>query len=172
MSNRPDPLSLAEFCRAEWPRLVGSLGLYTNDALLAEDLAQETLARVTERWKKVSAADSPSAWAHRVAFNLAKSSFRRNAVRRRREPEVLIHDANSVPDLAVSISLREALRGLPDPQCRALVLRYFADLTIRETANVMRCPENTVKTHTRRGIQALRTQFGDIDAPDLQEDSR
>jgi RNA polymerase sigma-70 factor (ECF subfamily) len=151
---------------------VGSLGLYTGDASLAEELAQETLARVAARWKTVSGADSPSAWAHRVAFNLAKSSFRRNATRKRATSQNSIPDASGGPDLATSIAVRDALSGLPKLQRRALVLRFFADLSVRETAHVMRCPENTVKTYTRRGLQALRAQLGDIDAPELQEDSR
>ena len=42
------------------------------------------------------------------------------------------------------------------PQRQALILRYFADLSVRDTAAAMRCPENTVKTHTRRALEALR----------------
>src|SRR5260370_4149659 len=64
------------FCRAEWPRLVGSLALYTGDRDLGEELAQETLSRVFEHWAEVRDADSPRAWAHRVGLNLAKSHYR------------------------------------------------------------------------------------------------
>jgi RNA polymerase sigma-70 factor (ECF subfamily) len=46
--------------------------------------------------------------------------------------------------------------ALSEPQRRALVLRYFSDLSVREVADVMRCPSNTVKTHTRRALEALR----------------
>lgn len=150
-----DP-QLAELCQLEWPRLVGSLSLYTGDPELAEDLAQETLVRVCQHWSEVRQATSRSAWTHRVAFNLAKSQFRKRAVRRRYQhlehPEPIVHDADTPMHLAV----RDAVAALPDPQRRALVLRYFTDLSVLETAAVMACPTNTVKTHTRRAIEALR----------------
>ena len=61
-------------------------------------------------------------------------------------------------DEASAIAVRDALQRLPDVQRQALVLRYFADLSVREVARLMSCPENTVKTHTRRALEALRTQ--------------
>jgi DNA-directed RNA polymerase specialized sigma24 family protein len=60
---------LVDFCRDEWPRLVGSMSLYLGRRDVAEDLAQETLVRACGRWAEVRSAGSPSAWAHRVAFN-------------------------------------------------------------------------------------------------------
>jgi RNA polymerase sigma factor (sigma-70 family) len=152
-----DEQGLAEFCRDEWPRLVGSLSLYVGSRELAEDLAQETLVRVCGHWRRVRTADSPSAWAHRVAFNLAKSHGRRQAtwsrVRARIDvPPVVVVD----PDDATALAVRGAIRALPVSQRQALILRYFADLSVRETAAAMQCPENTVKTHTRRALDALR----------------
>ncbi len=148
--------ALADFCGAEWPRLVGSLSLFTGSRDLAEELAQDALVRVCQRWSTVRAADSPSAWAHRVAFNLAKSHFRRAAVWRRvqvraAERAEVVHLNN-----AAAIATRDALQTLPPNQREALVLRYYADLSVRDVATLMRCPENTVKTHTRRALAVLR----------------
>lgn len=152
-----DDEALAEFCRDEWPRLVGSLSLYVGSRELAEDLAQETLVRVCGHWRRVRGADSPSAWAHRVAFNLAKSHGRRRATWSRVQARVARSPIASVEsDRATAIAVRDALRSLPETQRKALILRYFADLSVRETARAMRCPENTVKTHTRRALDALR----------------
>src|SRR5688500_17429750 len=53
----------AEFCRREHQRLVGALGLYCGDFDLAEELAQEALARVWRDWATVQRKDSPAAWA-------------------------------------------------------------------------------------------------------------
>jgi RNA polymerase sigma factor (sigma-70 family) len=52
--------------------------------------------------------------------------------------------------------VRDAVTALPVQQRAAIVLRYFAGMSVREVAEVMKCPENTVKTHTRRGLEALR----------------
>jgi DNA-directed RNA polymerase specialized sigma24 family protein len=59
-------------------------------------------------------------------------------------------------DRAAALAVRDAVGALPEPQRQALIFRYFADLSVRETASAMRCPENTVKTHTRRALDALR----------------
>jgi RNA polymerase sigma factor (sigma-70 family) len=151
-----DDRALVDFCRHEWPRLAGSLSLYVGSRELAEDLAQETLVRVCGHWRRVRAADSPSAWAHRVAFNLAKSYGRRQATWSRVQTRVNPLVTSVEHDRATALAVRDALMALPDAQRQALILRYFTDLSVRETAAAMRCPENTVKTHTRRALDALR----------------
>jgi RNA polymerase sigma factor (sigma-70 family) len=156
MDRRADP-ALVDFCKSEWPRLVGSLSLYVGTRELAEDLAQETLLRVCRRWRSVRHADSPSAWAHRVAFNLAKSNGRREATWRRLRPRFEVPADHQVErNDADVVAVRQAVTDLPLQQRAVIVLRYFAGMSVREVAEVMRCPENTVKTHTRRGLEALR----------------
>ena len=155
---------LGEFCRAEWPRLVRALTLYTSEADLAEELAQEALLRVCEHWPRVRDSDSPSAWAHRVAFNLAKSQFRRRRIQRRHRRAHVSTPDTVEQEFAGRLALRQAVLALPEMQRRVLALRYFADLSVRETADLLGCPKNTVKTHTRRAIETLR-QAGLVDEP-------
>jgi len=158
---------LAEFCRQEWPRLTGSLALFTGDRDLAEELAQEALIRVCEHWERVREASSPSAWAHRVGFNLAKSHFRRWAATRRIQRLDTPAEVELEPDTVSRIALRQALAGLSEVQRETLLLRYFADLSVREVAGLMNCPMNTVKTNTRRALEALRSHgLRDIEASD------
>lgn len=153
-----DAPQLGDFCRATWPRLVGALGLYVGDRDVAEELAQETLVRVCERWKEVRVMTSAEGWTFRVGFNLANSHFRRRAAERRARTRLESRTELVVvePDSADAIALRRAVAALPDAQRRAVVLRYFADLSVDETATAMACPANTVKTHTRRAIHTLR----------------
>jgi len=149
---------LTGFCREAWPRLVGALSLYTGDRHVAEELAQEALVRVCERWTEVRAMASPIGWAHRVGFNLASSHYRRRGAgrRARRRLQAVVDVVTPAFEAAEALTLRRAVAELPEPQRRALVLRYYADLPVSEVALLMECPENTVKTHTRRAIQALR----------------
>jgi RNA polymerase sigma-70 factor, ECF subfamily len=157
LSRVEDDPELIAFCKSEWPRLVRALGLYVGQRQTAEDLAQETLIRVCSRWKQVRLADSPSAWAHRVAFNLASSHHRRAATWRRIRGRVASPGNEELEtDDATALAIRREVAALPDRQREALVLRYFADLSVRQVAVAMRCPENTVKTHTRRALEALR----------------
>jgi RNA polymerase sigma-70 factor (ECF subfamily) len=162
---------LTAFCRAEWSRLVGSMSLYLGRRDLAEDLAQEALIRVCARWDEVRQASSPSAWAHRVAFNLAKSHGRREATWSRLRVRALPRADEAVAhDSADALALRAAVASLPTAQRQAVILRYFADLPIREVAEVMECPENTVKTHVRRACARLRMSGLLNDESDLEEE--
>ena len=149
--------SLEAFCRREHPRLAGTLTLYTGDADLAAELAQEALARVCVHWERVSLMAAPGAWAHRVAINLANSAFsRRAAGRRARERHEAQRDDRARTDAAELLAVRDAVRGLPQRQRTALILRYFADLSVADTATAMGCAPGTVKALTSQGIAGLR----------------
>jgi RNA polymerase sigma-70 factor (ECF subfamily) len=103
-------------------------------------------------------------------MNLAKSHFRRRATARRSE-ERAAQEVESVDegDLATVLTVRREVLALPPRQRWALVLRYFADLSVRETADAMRCPEGTVKTLTRTALLALGDRGLIDDQPSSEE---
>jgi RNA polymerase sigma factor (sigma-70 family) len=72
------------FFEREYPRLARALYLVTGDRAEAEDLAQEAMVRVYERWEHVRNTDSPAGYLYRTALNLHRSRLRRLAVRARR----------------------------------------------------------------------------------------
>lgn len=148
-------LDLASLCEREHPVLVGALGLYLGDRVEAEDIAQEALVRLVQRWP-LSGVDKPGAWVMRVAFNLATSSFRRRATRRRALDRLASHRDPEPVDTVEVLAVRRAVLALPDRQRRAVVLRYYADLSTRETAAQLGCPEGTVKTLVRHAVASLR----------------
>ena len=152
---------LDSFCRHEHARLVGMLGLYCGDRHQAEDLAQEALARACRHWPELEAMEHPERWLTRVAFNLAKSSFRSRSARQRIVERFGTSMASSPapPDATDALAVRAAVAQLPERQRRALILRYFADLSVSEVATLMKCPPGTVKTLTYQGIASLR-RFG------------
>lgn len=155
---------VAEFCRAIRPQLIGSLTLLTGDRHLAEELAQETLVRVWDRWDGI--ATSPAAYAHRTAVNAAMSWRRRLAARHRAEVRLRggSSDEDDRTDHAAALAVRAAVAALPMRQRTALVLRYYADLPVGEVARVMGCPTGTVKSLTSRAIAALRAgDLGDLE---------
>lgn len=71
------------FFTVEYPRLVVLLTAATGHRPVAEDLAQEALVRVHQRWSRVSRYDRPGAWVRRVALNLAANSRARSRSERR-----------------------------------------------------------------------------------------
>lgn len=159
-----------DFVKGLYPRLVGGLTLHCGDPWLAEELAQETLARVWDRWETVRSADSPQAWAWRVALNLSTSWFRRRAAERRATARAGIAPApgrlsdGDVPD---RLAVRQAVASLPARQRAVLVLRYFDDLGVAEAAVALGCAPGTVKSLTHRAIAGLRDRLGvDLDTDD------
>lgn len=156
-------LELASFCESEHRRLVGLLALYVGDRTTAQELAQDAFTRLCEHWPRVKDMANRRAWLTKVAMNLARSWFRRKAAERRAYRR---HDSGDDPhptDRASVIAVREAVAELPERQRTALVLRYFAELPVAETAQAMSCAEGTVKSLTHRAIRTLRDRGGLID---------
>ena len=159
-----DP-DLATLTRDLHPRLVGMLALYTGDRYLAEDLAQETLIRLHQNWPTVCTHPSPEAWASRVALNLAGSWWRRRGAERRANQKVERRPAASPIDPADVVAVRSAVASLARRQRAVIVLRYYQGLSVRETAEVLACPEGTVKSLTSSAIAGLRRELADLDGP-------
>lgn len=158
---------LKHFCEAQYPRLVGLVGAYCGDADLAEEIAQEALARACRDWKKVRSLSSPEAWVCRVAFNLTHSFFRRKAIERRVQQRVAREGRNR-PESVVDVELRDALDQLPGRQRAVLLLRYYLGLSVQEAAEALQCPEGTVKSLTHKAIARLRADVipNESEAPD------
>jgi RNA polymerase sigma factor (sigma-70 family) len=112
--------------------------------------------------------ENPEGWLTRVAINMANSFFRRNAAesraRARVQADAMSRITESLPNGYLDV--RRAVAALPTRQRLALLLRYFEDLSVRETAEVMGCPEGTVKTLTHRAIGRLRKV---MEIPRLEE---
>jgi RNA polymerase sigma factor (sigma-70 family) len=150
---------MEEFSRRVSPRLVGSLALQCGSRPLAEDLAQEAMARTWENWSEVREMPDPERWTYRVAFNLTASAFRRRAAERRASHRS--HErAAAVGDESVDrLALRGALQSLPSRQRQAIVLRYYRQLSAVEAAQVMGCAAGTVRALTSQALAALRESF-------------
>jgi RNA polymerase sigma-70 factor (sigma-E family) len=159
-----DPTGVIGFCHRVRPRLVGTLSLLCGDGDAAEELAQETLARVWLRWSRVRELGEPAAtaWTYRVAINLANSWLRRRMAERRARARLAARSAGTHidPDRADAVAIRQAVAALPRRQRTALVLRYYADLPVAEVAALMGCAPGTVKSLTSKALAALRQVEG------------
>lgn len=157
-----DTPGFVEFCRSEYPRLVGSLGLFCGDPDVAQELAHEALMRAHRDWKKVSRMASPTGWTHTVGMNLARSYFRRKAAERRATERLRARatPTQSGLDASEAIAIRHALAALSPRRRTALVLRYYVDLPIDEVAAAMDCSPSTVKSLIRGALESLRRTEG------------
>lgn len=152
------PEELAAFCEREHPRLVGALVLYCGDPDVAEELAEEAIVRVCERWEEVHKMRAPGAWAHRVAMNLANSHYRRRRAERRalRRATAGRADRYHDADAGDAVAVRRALALLPPKERAAVVMRYYLDLAPAEVAELVGSTSGAVRVATHRGLNRLR----------------
>lgn len=167
------PDDLVALCRAEHPRLVRALDLVTGDLAVAEELAQEALVRLWQRWPAVRRHDRPAAWLHRVGMNLAISAHRRRGAERRALARAASRAATE-PAGAIEAPdpvLRAALARLPDGQRAAVVLRYLLDLPVADVAIALDLTPGAVRALTFRAVAALRSDLGGllVDETELED---
>ena len=143
---------------------MGALALYCGDRAVAEELAQEALVRTWERWNRIEA---PRAFTYHVAFNLARSSLRRRGAERRAKARLRSRTPTFAhpQDSATAVAVQEAVRALPERQRRAIVARFYADMTVAEASVAMGCAQGTVKALTSQAIANLRRSGLAVDDP-------
>lgn len=155
---------LENFCREEYPQLVGSLRLVcSGDQHLAEDLAQEALTRLFRDWRKVASGPSPRSWLYKVALNLARSNWRRQKVRRRIEARLNLNlvEKDHAEDVADRDLVRRAMDVLLLRERTVIVLRQYRHLSVRETAAAMGVSEQAVRSLHHRAVGKLREALAD-----------
>ncbi|MEU6931726.1 SigE family RNA polymerase sigma factor [Streptomyces sp. NPDC046385] len=134
--------------------------LAAGDAHLAEDLVQETLSRVYVHWKRVARADSPAAYAQTVLVRSFLSLRRRRSTGER--PTGTLPDRPEAgPDTALRLTLLDALHQLPPRDRAVLLLRYWEDRSIEETARMMRLSSSAVRSQGTRALARVRALLGD-----------
>jgi RNA polymerase sigma-70 factor (sigma-E family) len=144
----------AAYMAARWPFLVRSLVLIGCPRHEAEDVVQTGLARCYASWERVRKADDVDAYVYRTVLNCWHKS------RKRRwwgeVPTATLPEAPSTTDPTDQVLLRQALEvqlGRLTPEHReVLVLRFVADLTEPQVAEVLDVPVGTVKSRVSRAL--------------------
>ena len=130
--------------------------LLTGDHDDAEDLVQVALVKAVPHWAKI--ADHPEPYVRTI---LARESVSRWRRRRWREVSAATLPEQHAPEVDPSdrAALRAALATLAPRQRAVVVLRYFEDLTERQTAEVLGIGVGTVKSQTRDALARLRERL-------------
>jgi RNA polymerase sigma factor (sigma-70 family) len=156
---------LAELYQLHASGALGFAYLLCGDRAVADDAVQEAFERVMGRLGNLRSPDAFAAYLRRTVLNVLRTRARAEQRARRRE-EVHVRDlsprrAGADVDADPDGRLWSALQGLPDRQRAAVVCRYWADLSERDTARVLRCRPGTVKSLLSRGLASLRESMGD-----------
>ncbi|MGH2711567.1 MAG: sigma-70 family RNA polymerase sigma factor [Actinomycetota bacterium] len=149
-----------DFFHANYERLLRAMYLATGNRHEAEDLAQDAMARVLERWDQVRELDDPVGYVFRVALNRRRSLLRRLAVAIRRtpapEPSSATEPTSAVDDRD---TIRRALRQLPGTQREALVLCDWLGMTDAEAGRVLNASPGAVRTRLYRARVGMRIEL-------------
>lgn len=135
--------------------------LLTGDRQLAQDLVQDAFVRLAGRLLHVRSPAGFHAYLRTTIVNLVRSHARRKAVEARFVQRNTSTRPLDPPDVSERDQLRRALMGLPVRQRTAVVLRFYEDLSVAQTADLMRCRPGSVRSLSARGIRSLRTSLGE-----------
>ena len=136
--------------------------LLTGDRTQAEDLVQEAFVRVVGRFRHLRVPDAFESYLRRTIVNLHTSQLRHKRVERaylERERNVVLAE-DPMPDVGAREELWRALRTLPARQRAAIVLRFYEDLSERETGEALGCSPAAAKSLVARAMESLRAEIG------------
>jgi len=129
-----------------------------------DDLVQAAITRLYVHWGRARDVEHIDAYVRTILVRVFLKDRESGWARR-----VDLH--GELPDAAVaaenrddSLDLRAALAQLPPRQRATLVLRFYCDLTVGQTAEVLGCSPGTVKSQAARGLDALRGRLGPTSA--------
>ncbi|HWG99724.1 MAG TPA: SigE family RNA polymerase sigma factor [Pilimelia sp.] len=150
---------------AHYRPLVRLATLLLHEQHAAEECVQDGYVALHARWHRLRDADKALAYLRTAVVNRCRSALRhRRVVQAHLAAARPPHDAPSAEAGALHAlqhaELIHALRALPPRQREALVLRYYADLSEADIAEAMGVSRGAVKSHTARGLAALRTAWG------------
>lgn len=154
------------------PTLLRGAYFLLRDMSLAEDAVQTTMLRTSQRWRHASAA--PQAYSRRVLINVCREHWRRERRRPQEDdlPDDVLDDQAAIFTEKVHQrdALERALGNLTSPQREILVLRFFFDLSVEQTATLLKIAPGTVKSATHRGLRQLRHLLAPSDAKETYVD--
>jgi len=156
-----DASSPESLFRAHYRTLVQSLALISDgDRDAAADAVGDAFLELEKNWDKIRTYENPAVWIRRVALNRL-SNQRRSLARRARALLRLQFQGDETPQgvRATDLALKDELGRLPLKQRTAVVLFYFADLSVAEVAEAMSITEGSVNQHLHRAREALRKRL-------------
>ncbi|BEL04312.1 SigE family RNA polymerase sigma factor [Actinoplanes sichuanensis] len=152
-----------EYVAARMTSLRRTAYLLCGDWHLADDLVSTALLKLLRHWRRVSVMEDPDSYMRRVLLRCLLDERRRPWRReiswdRLPEPRTVDTDAQATDRVTVVAALAQ----LPPRRRAVVVLRYFCDLSVEQTAAELDCTPGTVKSQTARALLTLRDTLGAV----------
>jgi RNA polymerase sigma-70 factor (sigma-E family) len=148
-----------ELYTLHYRRLVRSAWLLLRDVPTAEEVVQDAFVSMHDAWQRLREAENALAYVRAAVVNRSRSVLRHQMVVERylekAPPDMPSAEHGALVSLERTAVIA-ALQGLTARQREAIVLRYYADLSEAEIAAAMGISRGAVKSHTSRGMAALR----------------
>jgi len=152
-------LAVTELYALHYRALVRLAALLVRDTPTAEEVVQDAFVAMHGGWQRLRDADKALAYLRQAVVNRSRSVLRHRTVvdkNLQNAPPDMPSAEHGALVLLERSAVVAALRGLPGRQREAIVLRYYADLSEAEIADAMHISRGAVKSHTARGMAALR----------------
>lgn len=158
--------AVAVLYHEHWAGLVRLAALLTRDASVAEEVVQDAFVALHRRWDRITDRRAAPAYLRTSVVNGCRSALRHRVVVERHRPPGPAEPAGP-EEIALRASedaeVWAALRRLSRRQQEVLVLRYYADASEAEIAEILGMSRGSVKAHAHRGMAALRRELDDHD---------
>jgi RNA polymerase sigma-70 factor (sigma-E family) len=149
-----------EYVAARLSSLRRLAAVLCGDWQRADDLVQATLTKLYVHWGRVRAASHTDAYARTVLVREFIHERRSSWVKRVSLTGRLPDSPAAATDHDAVLDLRAAVAALPARQRATLVLRFYCDLNVDQSAEILGCSPGTVKSHTARALDAVRRALG------------
>jgi len=151
--------AVTELYAEHYRALVRLAAMLVRDTQTAEEVVQDAFVAMHDGWQRLRDNEKALAYLRQAVVNRSRSVLRHRAVvdkNLQKAPPDMPSAEHGALVLLERDAVVAALRGLPERQREAIVLRYYADLSEAEIAATMDISRGAVKSHTSRGMAALR----------------
>jgi len=154
-----DERAFEDLVKKEKEKLYRIAFLYVKNENDALDIVQETIYKAFTSIETLREVKYFSTWITRILINNALDFLKK-------QKKILLSDEidkiNNLNNEKAEdkIDLVNAVKRLKEPYKTAIILRFYKDFTIKQIANILDCPEGTVKTYIHRGIYKLKLDLG------------
>lgn len=130
----------------------------------AEDAVQDAFVALHRNWSSLRDPEAAEAYLRSAVLNGSRSWVRRQVTQRAARPLMLVREHHESPEDTVVGrdevgSLVPVMRTLARRQREVLACRFLLDLSVAETAQLLKISEGSVKAHTHRGLHVLQQRI-------------
>ncbi|GLC88886.1 sigma-70 family RNA polymerase sigma factor [Lysinibacillus piscis] len=160
LAQNGDEQAFYTLIQQEQPKLYRMAYVYVQNENDAIEVFQQTIIRAYEGLPQLKEPHYFSTWLTRIMINCCKTYVTKNGTVQPVEPSTLANVNSTSPTyIEEELDLWQALCQLEEKYKTVLLLRFYQDYSVKDIAVILHYPEGTVKTHIRRGLQALRHQL-------------